>query len=136
LHFVRPATSQAHHPVNALFKCLSAIMCMGLATANSLLIVTFAGHVRIRPVLMTAPAMIIGMVPWHWVSEKVASKYASRPRSDWRLDLRDCGYIVLRSRRLHAGEQNEGVTLGHTRLLGRRLYAMTEIPISPDEERG
>ncbi|MBE7212291.1 MAG: efflux RND transporter permease subunit, partial [Gluconacetobacter diazotrophicus] len=57
-----------------------AIMCMGTATANSILVVSFArerleehgdavraaveaGYGRIRPVLMTALAMIIGMVP-------------------------------------------------------------------------
>jgi multidrug efflux pump subunit AcrB len=57
-----------------------AVMCMGVATANSILMVSFArdrmrdgaspydaaldaGHTRIRPVLMTALAMIIGMVP-------------------------------------------------------------------------
>jgi multidrug efflux pump subunit AcrB len=57
-----------------------AIMCMGVATANSVLIVSFArermiagedafsaasqaGFARLRPVLMTALAMIIGMVP-------------------------------------------------------------------------
>ena len=57
-----------------------AIMCMGVATANSILIVSFArerlaatgdpvraaveaGFVRFRPVLMTALAMIIGMMP-------------------------------------------------------------------------
>ena len=57
-----------------------AIMCMGVATANSILMVSFAreqmeegknaleaaleaGFVRLRPVLMTALAMIIGMVP-------------------------------------------------------------------------
>jgi multidrug efflux pump subunit AcrB len=58
-----------------------AIMCMGVATANSILVVSFArerlealvgdarraaldsGYVRLRPVLMTALAMIIGMVP-------------------------------------------------------------------------
>jgi multidrug efflux pump subunit AcrB len=56
------------------------IMCMGVATANSILMVSFArerlneglnaaqsavqaGYVRIRPVIMTAFAMIIGMVP-------------------------------------------------------------------------
>jgi multidrug efflux pump subunit AcrB len=56
------------------------IMCMGVATANSILMVSFsrerlreglnsaeavleAGFIRIRPVLMTALAMIIGMVP-------------------------------------------------------------------------
>ncbi len=57
-----------------------AIMCMGVATANSILIISFArqrmneglnafdaameaGFTRLRPVLMTALAMIIGMVP-------------------------------------------------------------------------
>ncbi len=57
-----------------------AIMCMGVATANSVLLISFArerlaetgnalaaaleaGHVRFRPVLMTALAMIIGMLP-------------------------------------------------------------------------
>src|SRR5262249_31551687 len=57
-----------------------AIMCMGVATANSILVVAFAkeqfaagesaaaaavaaGFTRFRPVLMTALAMIIGMVP-------------------------------------------------------------------------
>jgi multidrug efflux pump subunit AcrB len=57
-----------------------SVMCMGVATANSILMVSFArdrmdagigavqaaqeaGFTRIRPVLMTALAMIIGMVP-------------------------------------------------------------------------
>jgi multidrug efflux pump subunit AcrB len=57
-----------------------AIMCMGIATANSVLLVSFAregltdgkdavaaaleaGFTRLRPVMMTALAMIIGMVP-------------------------------------------------------------------------
>ena len=58
-----------------------AIMCMGVATSNSILVVSFAreqletlvgdarqaalnaGFVRLRPVIMTALAMIIGMVP-------------------------------------------------------------------------
>jgi len=57
-----------------------SIMCMGVATANSILVVSFAkeqlaegknaveaalaaGFTRFRPVLMTAFAMIIGMVP-------------------------------------------------------------------------
>ncbi|MCL2661271.1 MAG: efflux RND transporter permease subunit, partial [Acidobacteriaceae bacterium] len=59
---------------------MGAIMCMGVATANSILVVAFAkerllehgssataaleaGSTRFRPVLMTALAMIIGMVP-------------------------------------------------------------------------
>jgi CzcA family heavy metal efflux pump len=57
-----------------------AIMCMGVATANSILVISFArdqlahspnplsavleaGKVRLRPVLMTALAMIMGMLP-------------------------------------------------------------------------
>jgi multidrug efflux pump subunit AcrB len=57
-----------------------AIMCMGVATANSVLVISFArekldelndsvaaaleaGFVRFRPVLMTALAMVIGMLP-------------------------------------------------------------------------
>jgi multidrug efflux pump subunit AcrB len=57
-----------------------AVMCMGVATANSILLVSFsrdrmnagapalqaaleAGYTRMRPVIMTALAMIIGMVP-------------------------------------------------------------------------
>jgi CzcA family heavy metal efflux pump len=57
-----------------------AIMCMGVATANSVLVVSFArermdagdhafeaalqaGFTRLRPVLMTATAMIVGMIP-------------------------------------------------------------------------
>lgn len=59
---------------------MGAIMCVGVATANSILVVTFAndlrkmgrsardaalasGMTRLRPVLMTASAMIIGMLP-------------------------------------------------------------------------
>jgi CzcA family heavy metal efflux pump len=59
---------------------MGAIMCMGVATANSILVVSFAtirlaehgnairaaieaGTTRFRPVIMTALAMIIGMVP-------------------------------------------------------------------------
>ena len=59
---------------------MGAIMCMGVGTANSVLVVTFAreqlqehsdsfrsalqaGYARLRPVLMTAIAMVVGMVP-------------------------------------------------------------------------
>jgi multidrug efflux pump subunit AcrB len=59
---------------------MGAIMCIGVATANSILMVVFAndeqlaglnareaalsaGYTRIRPVIMTALAMVIGMIP-------------------------------------------------------------------------
>jgi multidrug efflux pump subunit AcrB len=59
---------------------MGSIMCMGVATANSILVVSFAkerlaehgdsseaaieaGFTRFRPVVMTALAMIIGMIP-------------------------------------------------------------------------
>jgi multidrug efflux pump subunit AcrB len=69
--------TNTHLSVPAL---MGSIMCMGVATANSILVVSFAkdrlehhhdalqaaieaGFTRFRPVLMTALAMIIGMVP-------------------------------------------------------------------------
>jgi multidrug efflux pump subunit AcrB len=69
--------TQTHISVPAL---MGTLMCIGLATANSILVVTFAnqrmalgfeprtaaieaGFTRLRPVLMTAGAMILGMVP-------------------------------------------------------------------------
>ena len=68
------------HTTLSVPSLTGAIMCMGVATANSILMVSFAreqmtegknardaaleaGFVRIRPVLMTALAMIIGMMP-------------------------------------------------------------------------
>jgi len=68
------------HTTLSVPALMGAIMCMGVATANSILVVSFAreqlashgdavkaaleaGYTRFRPVLMTALAMIIGMVP-------------------------------------------------------------------------
>jgi CzcA family heavy metal efflux pump len=70
----------ATHTTLSVPALMGAIMCMGVATANSILVVSFAkqqlaehgdgvraalaaGTTRFRPVLMTALAMIIGMVP-------------------------------------------------------------------------
>jgi multidrug efflux pump subunit AcrB len=68
------------HTALSVPALMGAIMCMGVATANSILVVSFAmerllhhgdpmeaaieaGFTRFRPVLMTALAMIIGMIP-------------------------------------------------------------------------
>jgi multidrug efflux pump subunit AcrB len=68
------------HTTLSVPALMGSIMCMGVATANSILVVAFAkdslarsgnaleaaveaGFARIRPVMMTALAMIIGMVP-------------------------------------------------------------------------
>src|SRR5271167_3881905 len=70
----------ATHTTLSVPALTGAIMCMGVATANSVLVVSFAreklnelgdatqaaleaGFVRLRPVLMTALAMVIGMLP-------------------------------------------------------------------------
>jgi multidrug efflux pump subunit AcrB len=70
----------ATHTTLSVPALTGAIMCMGVATANSVLVISFArerldqlgdpiaaaidaGFVRLRPVLMTALAMIIGMLP-------------------------------------------------------------------------
>ncbi len=68
------------HTTISVPALMGAIMCVGVATANSILVVNFAkerlaeegdarkaaldaGYTRFRPVIMTALAMIIGMVP-------------------------------------------------------------------------
>jgi multidrug efflux pump subunit AcrB len=70
----------ATHTTLSVPALTGAIMCMGVATANSVLVISFArerldatgdavaaaleaGFVRFRPVIMTAAAMVIGMVP-------------------------------------------------------------------------
>lgn len=68
------------HTVFSVPALMGTIMCIGVSTANSILVVTFAndrrhagddvmtaamaaGCTRLRPVLMTAAAMVIGMLP-------------------------------------------------------------------------
>jgi len=69
--------TQTHLSVPAL---MGSLMCIGLTAANSILVVSFAnqrmeagddkataaivaGYTRLRPVMMTAGAMILGMIP-------------------------------------------------------------------------
>ena len=71
------SSTQTHLSVPAL---MGSLMCIGLTSANSILVVTFAnqrmeagddkttaaiiaGYTRLRPVMMTAGAMILGMIP-------------------------------------------------------------------------
>ena len=79
----------ATHTTLSVPALTGAIMCMGVATANSILVVSFcreklaegltpleaaieAGHTRFRPVLMTALAMVIGMAPMALSAEQNA----------------------------------------------------------------
>ena len=92
---------------------MGSIMCMGVATANSILVVSFAkerlehhgdalqaaieaGFTRFRPVIMTALAMIIGMVPMALgLGEGGEQNAPLGPRGDRRPALRDGGDAVL-----------------------------------------
>jgi multidrug efflux pump subunit AcrB len=68
------------HTTLSVPALMGTIMCIGVATSNSVLVITFAnehfalhrdsfqaalaaGATRLRPVMMTALAMIIGMIP-------------------------------------------------------------------------
>jgi multidrug efflux pump subunit AcrB len=91
------------HPHHLSVPALTgAIMCMGVATANSILVVSFAreqlaegkdafaaaleaGATRFRPVLMTALAMIIGMAPMAiGLGRRRRAEFAAGPRRDRR----------------------------------------------------
>ena len=92
-----------------------AIMCMGVATANSVLVVSFAreqmdagddaftaalkaGFARFRPVLMTALAMIIGMIPMALsLGEGGRAERALGARGHWWFDFRDGGDAAVRA---------------------------------------
>ena len=92
-----------------------AIMCMGVATANSILVVSFArerlaatgdavlaaveaGFTRFRPVLMTALAMIIGMAPMALgLGEGGEQNAPARPRRDRRPGLRHLRHPDVRA---------------------------------------
>ena len=112
---------------------MGAIMAVGVASANSILLVTFAreqqlagmkafdaaiaaGRTRIRPVLMTAAAMIVGMIP---MAIGGAGEEARTPR--WRVpSSAGCSsqtpttlfivpYLFARLRKRNDGKRSEGV---------------------------
>ena len=94
---------------------MGAIMCMGVGTANSILVVSFAkerllhhgdpveaaieaGFTRFRPVLMTALAMIIGMIPMALgLGEGGEQNAPLGPRRNWRPVVRHGGHPGFRS---------------------------------------
>ena len=105
------------HTTLSVPSLTGAVMCMGVATANSILMVSFAreqldegipavkaavaaGYTRMRPVLMTALAMIIGMVPMalglrrRWRAERSVGT-----RGYWRIALRHSRHVVFRAQR-------------------------------------
>ena len=88
----------ATHTTLSVPALTGAIMCMGVATANSVLVISFArerlehsgdaiaaaleaGFERFRPVLMTALAMIIGMLPMALGLGEGGEQYAPRGRA-------------------------------------------------------
>ena len=102
---------------------MGAIMCIGVATANSILMVVFAndqrlegmdarsaalsaGHTRIRPVLMTALAMIIGMLPMALgTGRRRRAECAAGPRRDRRPAAGHGHHAVRGSDRLQLAEE-------------------------------
>ena len=98
---------------------------MGVATANSILLVSFArerldrrltateaaleaGFVRLRPVLMTAMAMIIGMVPMSLgLGEGGEQNAPLGPRRHRRTDCRHFRHSVFCALRLFSGSRTQ-----------------------------
>ena len=123
---------------------MGAIMSLGVATANSVLVVTFArnnlqqGHDpltaaweagvgRLRPVLMTALAMIIGMLPMSLALGEGGEQNApARHRSDRRPGSCHCGHTVFRAR---------GVQPATPQHIGRSLDSMNSVQSKPITEK-
>ncbi len=107
-----------------------AVMCMGVATANSILMISFsrdrmragipaaqaaleAGYTRIRPVLMTALAMIIGMLPMSLgLGRGRRAECAPGTSGHRRVTVRHSGYVVLCSDRVCDDSRPQGSQTG------------------------
>ena len=123
---------------------MGAIMSIGVATANSILLVTFAndqrkegqdahaaalaaGHTRLRPVLMTALAMIIGMLPMAFGLGEGGEQNAPLGRAviggrllatGATLFLVPVVYATLRKKAAHRPEETIEEELGEAHLTG------------------
>ena len=101
------------HTTLSVPALMGAIMCMGVATSNSILVITFAkerllqhgdpveaaieaGYTRFRPVLMTALAMIIGMIPMALgLGRWRGAERAAGARGNWRPAMCHGGHARL-----------------------------------------
>jgi hypothetical protein len=113
---------------------MGAIMSIGVATANSILLVTFAsermelgrsaaeaavdaGCTRLRPIVMTALAMIIGMLPMALgMGERRRAERSPCASRNWWLDGRHSGNLVLRSVDVQHSSPAPGTFRGEDRM--------------------
>ncbi len=103
---------------------MGAIMAVGVASANSILLVTFAreqqlagktafeaaidaGHTRIRPVLMTAAAMIVGMLPMATRGSRRGAERRPGARRHRRPAVRNPDHAACRALPVRAAAEGE-----------------------------
>ena len=116
-----------------------AIMCMGVATSNSILVISFskerlqagktpaeaaleAGFTRFRPVLMTALAMIIGMLPMSLgPRRRRRAERAARARGDRRAGVRHRRHAVFRAGGLQHRARLAAERAGHLKPQMKRM---------------
>jgi multidrug efflux pump subunit AcrB len=117
-----------------------AIMCMGVATANSILVVSFArermdagadgitaaldsGFTRFRPVLMTALAMIIGMMPMALSSDQNAPLGRAVIGGLLWATVATLFFVPAVFSLVHRGTKRASITQGGAALQGNVLHA-------------
>ena len=136
----------ATHTTLSVPALTGAIMCMGVATANSILVVSFAreqldatgdavkaaleaGVTRFRPVLMTALAMIIGMAPMALGLGEGGEQNAPLGRAViGGLIVRHLRHPVLRARRLQPRPWRQERRLRHNPTRTKQLQPEKPMP--------
>ncbi len=128
---------------------MGAIMAVGVASANSILLVTFAreqqlkghtafeaalsaGHTRIRPVLMTAAAMIVGMIPMAIGGAGEEQNAALARAVIGGLLVRDADNVADRALPVRHAAQGQRRKASPWRIRGSA--GMTEIRVRPKDE--